>query len=204
MNNQLQQIRPVTTKSKSLPQKAISSLLVFLLGSFFGFIAKFVDGTTIGLIGTDLGIWILITTMIAAWSRSPNAAALHAFIFLASMLMVYYMYSTILFGFFPSRIFLGWGIMALFSPIGGYAVWFARGKGWLAALSASLPISLLIVQGYPYLYTFIPSRGFDLLAALLLIMLLPKTGLQRLRILPFTAAWTLLIERLGLLYMLPV
>ncbi len=204
MNHPLQYIRSVTTESTSVSQKAVSLLFLFLLGAFLGFAAKLVDGTELGLIGTDLGFWILLTTVIAAWSRSPGAAAIHAFIFLSSMLFAYYIYSTILFGFFPTNIFLGWGIIALFSPIGGYAVWFARGKGWWAALSAALPISLLIVQGYPFLYTFHLSRGFDLLAATVLILLLPKTGLQRLRIIAFTAAFALIFEKLGILYYLPV
>ncbi|URT71441.1 hypothetical protein [Cytobacillus firmus] len=63
------------------------------------------------------------------------------------------LYSMILFGFFPKSQFIYWGSIALLSPVCGYTVWFARGAGWLAAFCAAVPISLLIGEGFSFIYT---------------------------------------------------
>lgn len=203
MKEKLSRVRTKSDKVPTLQQKLIRVLFVFMLGAFLGLLAKYTDGSVVGLIGTHLGFWILVTIILVAWSRSPEAAALHAFVFLVAMLIVYYVYSMVLFGFFPKYYFIAWGSIALLSPIGGYAVWFARGNGWIAALCAAFPISLLLVEGYSFFYTLSVPRGFDIFSAVLLFIILPRNGFQRLRILPIVAFIFFLIERLGLLYFLP-
>ena len=176
---------------------------MFALGVLLGFLAKYTDGTDIGLIGSYLGFWILTTTIIGVWSRSPGAASLHSFIFLASMLITYYLYSTMLFGFFPKQYFIAWGSIALLSPIGGYVVWHARGNGWFAAFCASLPIGILFAEGYSFFYTFLPARGIDIAFAISLWIILPRNSIQRIRTLLLAFVVMFAAESLGLLYLLP-
>ena len=174
-----------------------------LFGAILGFLAKYTDGTTIGLIGTNIGIWIFITTLICIYSSSPLAAAIHAFIFLLAMLSVYYIYSMFLFGFLPKYYLFAWGSIALVSPIGGFVVWYARGKGWFAAVCAALPISLLIVGGYNFYYTFSITAGLDLLFAVILILIFSKDWSQRMRIVIVTIFISIVLARIGILYYLP-
>jgi hypothetical protein len=161
-------------------------LVVLILGAFLGLLAKYSDGSNIGLIGTGIGFWVLVTIIIAAWSRSPKTAALHSFVFLAAMLISYYVYSMAFFGFFPRHYFIRWASLALLAPIGGYLMWFSMGNGWIAAICAAIPISLLIVRGDFFfdaltipLYHLILPTVFDLFSAVLLFIILPKKNSQR-------------------------
>lgn len=203
LEDKLSQIRTNSDMVLTTQEKSLRVLFVFILGAILGFLAKYTDGSVVGEIGTYLGFWILVTTMLIAWSRSPEAAALHAFVFLAAMLSVYYIYSMVLFGFFSRHYFTAWGSIVLLSPIGGYVVWYARGDGWKAAFCAALPISLLLAEGYSFIYTFSIPRGFALFSAVLLFMIVPTSCQQRLRVLPIVSFIFFIIERFELMYLLP-
>lgn len=156
----------------------------------------------IGEIGTYLGLWVLIATVLAAWSRSPKAAALHVFVFFAAMLTVYYLYAMVLFGFFPRYYFLAWGGIALLSPIAGYIAWYARGTGWMAAICAVFPIALLFVEGYSFFYTGSIPKGLDILAGFFLIIVLSLNNRQRARIFLVSAIVFVIYWRLEILPLL--
>ncbi|MGG3574662.1 DUF6518 family protein [Bacillus gobiensis] len=158
-----------------------------------GFIAKYSDTIpsngiirniwgVISDITTRLGIWILLATIIAVWSRNPRIGALKVFVFFVGMLLIYYIFSMWLFGLFPTYYFIRWGLIALASPIGAYIVWFSRGNGWIAALCAALPISLLVSEGYPFFYMFVITLGFDILAVIILFLVLKMNKKQWLRV----------------------
>jgi hypothetical protein len=159
-------------------------ILMFIVGAFLGAVAKYSDTIPsnnsillffnyLGNITTRLGIWILIAALIATWSINPRIAALKVFAFFSSLLLTYYLYSMILFGFFPTYYFLSWGMIAIFSPLAAYLVWFSRGQGWIAALAAGAPIAMLLSQGYPFIYTLSIMPAFDLFAAAALFIILP-------------------------------
>ncbi len=206
----LNNIRPRNVTMLSIQQKLLHSFLVLLVGAALGFLAKYLDGSIVGLIGTELVFWILVTTIIAAWSCSPKLAALHVLIFLVAMLTVYYIYSMVLFGFFLKYYFISWGSIALFSPIWGFFIWYARGNGWIAALCAAFPISFLLIDGWfffrtltiPLYHMSIPT-GFTLLSGILLFIILPNDNLQRLRILPFVMILYFVIKFLDVWSYLP-
>ncbi|MBC2726954.1 DUF6518 family protein [Desulfosporosinus sp.] len=125
-------------------------------------------------ITTRLGIWVLLATIIAAWSRNPKIGAIKVCVFFIGMLITYYIYSTKLFGFFPKYYFFRWGLISLASTVAAYIVWFSRGQGWIAALCAALPVGLLAEQGYSFLHTFAAVPGFDFLSAIALFFVLPR------------------------------
>ncbi|WP_062049310.1 hypothetical protein [Bacillus sp. JCM 19034] len=91
----------------------------------------------------------MLATLIAFWSKRPIYVALNVFFIFFGILLAYYLYSQLLFGFFPTYYFLRWGAIALASPIAAYIVWFSKGEGWSAAFCAALPIGLLLTQGLP-------------------------------------------------------
>ena len=180
------------------PQLTVKQLIFqlgacFLFGVLMGIIAKFSDtvpangsvGEFFGYISdvtTNLGIWVALATLIAVWSRSPIYAGLNVLLFFSGMLLAYYSYSQLLFGFSPTHYFLRWGIIALASPLAAYTVWFSRGEGWMAAFCAALPIGLLFAQGYPFFYLFSFVFAIDLLLALLLLAALAKSKAQYLKV----------------------
>jgi hypothetical protein len=182
----------------------------FIFGILLGVIAKFSDTVPsngdIGMffsfisdITTNLGIWVVMATLIAVWSRSPIYASLKVLTFFLGMLLAYYVYSQVLFGFFPTYYFIRWGIIALVSPIAAYTVWFSRGEGWRAAICAALPIGLLFAQGYPFFYLFSIVFGFDLFLAILLLVILTKSKVQYLKVVPMSMLIFLIIRNFDIL-----
>ncbi|WP_207708818.1 DUF6518 family protein [Heliobacterium mobile] len=184
----------------TLQQKILRVIFIFLFGIVLGFLAKYLDNFPIvGEIGTHPGIWMLIATLIAVWSRSPIASALHVFVFFASMLIAYYAYSRVLFGFFPKYYFIAWGSIALISPICAYIAWYAKANGWIAAFSASLPISLLLLEGYSFFYTLSIPRGFEVFSAVGLFVILANEASQRLYIVLITGILFFVFEKLNVI-----
>ncbi|MCM3706322.1 MULTISPECIES: DUF6518 family protein [Cytobacillus] len=152
----LEYVRAKNIEQLAFKRKMGMVLVIFLTGALLGLLAKYTDGTVLGLIGSGLGFWIAAASLLAAWSRTPKDAGLHVLAFFSAMLSAYYLYSMILFGFFPKSQFIFWGGIALLSPICGYAIWFARGEGWRAAFCAAMPISLLIGESFSFIYILTP------------------------------------------------
>lgn len=192
----LNSIRNESSSSLTRQQKILQVLLSFALGVFLGVIAKYSDTIpSNGLIGniwgtisditTRLGIWVLVATIFAILSINPRIAAIKVFTFFSGMLLTYYLYSMWLFHFFPTYYFIRWGAIALASPIAAYIVWFSKGNGWFSAFCASMPIGLLISEGYPFFYMFEIAYGFDILSAIILFLILSPNKKQCLRIFIF-------------------
>ena len=192
----LNQIRAKPERKLSATGVLLQAVLSVCLGAALGLLAKYLDGVPdLGMIGTSLGVWILAATVLAAWSRSPEVAALRVFLFFAALLSAYYWYSMLLFGAFPAHYFFAWGAVALLSPVGGYIVWYARGDGWIAAVCAALPVAFLLAEGTPFFYSRWVPQGFDLAAAVALAFLLGNKGSQRVKILALAAIACLGIRR---------
>ena len=195
----LNTIRGEQILSETFHQKASQVLLTFAFGMFLGFIAKYSDAHSNGLLEnawdiishltTRIGIWVLIATILAVWSKNPRMAATKVFTFFVGKLMVYYIYSMWIFGFFPTYYFLRRGFIALASPVAAYIVWYSKGTGWTAALCAAMPIGLLVSEGYPFFYMFSTTFGIELLFALTLFLMLQDNKKQGLRML----SWIVLI-----------
>ncbi len=167
----------------------------FIFGIFLGTIAKYSDTvsfnsesgmvfTIISDITTSIGMWVILATLISVSSRSPKYAAIKVLAFFVGMLLSYYIYSQVLFGFFPTYYFLRWCAIGLVSPIGAYIVWFSRREGWGPAICVSLPIGFLLTQGYSFFYVFSMVKGFDLFAALFLLVIMTKSKTQYLKVIP--------------------
>jgi hypothetical protein len=140
--------------------------------------------------GNYFGLWVMLVTIIAAWSHSWQRAVLHAVIFLLAMVASYYVSTMLLFGYFLTRLFLAWTAVALFlAPAFSALVWHARGTGWLSALGAALPIGLLLSEAYSlrWVLQFHTAQFvFNILCAVVLLLILPRDHAQRLRVLALT------------------
>ena len=191
-------------------QRTIHVSICFIFGVLLGVIAKFSDTVSaIGVIGTffriisdittNIGLWVVLATLIAVWSKSAIFAGLKVMAFFIGMLLAYYVYSQVLFGFFPTYYFFRWGLIALVSPLAAYLVWFSRGNGWKPAFCAALPIGLLLAQGYPFFYLFSIGFGVDLFFALFLLVVLTKSKSQYLRVIPMSILIFLIIRNTDIL-----
>lgn len=140
-----------------LKNKIPNFITCLVLGVALGMISKYLDTIAVvdeswwmnimdyfGDLFTRLGIWVLIATIIAAYSKTLLRAAINTFLFFIGMLISYYIYSAYLFGFFPTRYFMLWGSIALVSPILAIIVWKAKNHVHLAFILPALPMGLLL------------------------------------------------------------
>jgi len=211
IKDRLYQVRPPSITYFPMQKKILHALLSFAFGIAMGFLAKYIEdiphfvGQTgdslnvLSIIMSRIGIWVLIATVISAWSRTPEAGALHVFVFFAGMLITYYIYSMVIFHFFPTYYFLRWGSIALVAPIAAFIVWYSKGEGWIASFCAALPIGLLLASGYGFYGSFFIWQGFDLFSAILLYALLPIGKFQRLRLIPLIIIVFLIINKANVL-----
>lgn len=203
INTTINKIRPLP-KRISLKCEIIILLGIVFLGLILGYLSKATDNIAIiGELTTELGIWVFIATLIAVYSHHPLSAAMHVTIFFLSMLCSYYVYGQIVFGFFPQTYFIGWLIVALFSSIAGFIVWFSKGKGIAAIITAALPISVLFALGYPVFYTHRFTLVLTVGFGVLLNGLLPK-GIKQISIVfVLSIVLAFLIDKFYLLSYLP-
>ena len=196
-------IRPLPNKF-SFKKELLFTACIIMLGLLLGMIAKMTDSiSVIGDIGTELGIWIFLATLIAVYSRYPTTAAVNVLLFFLSMLCAYYIYGQVVLGFYPRAYFIGWLIIALLSPVAGFFVWFSKGSGMVSILIAALPISLLFSLGYPAFYTYDITSILTLLFGAVLTIILSKTTKQRIILFFISILFAVLIIHFQLVNYLP-
>lgn len=140
-----------------LKNKTPDFIRFLVLGIALGVVSQYLDTISVvdgswwrsilsyfGDLFTRLGIWVLIATFIAAYSKTLLKAAINTFIFFTGMLISYYVYSAYLFGFFPTRYFLMWGCIALASPFLAIVVWKAKTNARLSFILPALPMGLML------------------------------------------------------------
>jgi hypothetical protein len=139
--------------------------------------------------GNYFGLWIFIITMVAAWSPTWQRAVLHSVTFLIAMVTTYYLSTLLLSGYFLVHLLRAWVAVTIVfaSPFAAFA-WYGRKTGWYAALAAAMPIGLLLYEAYSL--SHVPQLHgvqlvFDILAALVLLLVLPRDQNQRLRVFAF-------------------
>lgn len=169
-------------------------------GALIGLLAKVVDETAvIDDIGTDYGVWVVFVTLIGAFAPSPAQAAARATAFMAAAMTAYYVLQASSFGFFSQNLFLAWLLLSLTAvPVWAAITSQARGAGWLCALATSVPVGLLLAEAWEqrhHLGLHVESLVFDLAAAVLLALLLPRDWATRARVAVLTVPVAVVIGR---------
>lgn len=178
-----------------------TALLFGAAGVASGVLAKLIDGWDIA-VATDLvgnlGLWILVVSLIGATSRTRMTATIRVTVFLLAMLLGYFGTSALFFHYMPWRYALGWIAVTLVLGI-PFAVmtWYSRQTGWLAVCAAAVPVGMLLFSWLPSLLPPISMSPaslvnyvtvFDLVAGVVLAAVLPQGRRQRVRALVIAPA----------------
>jgi len=141
----------------------------------------------------NLGVWILLVTLIGAASPSRTAAIVRVTVFLLAMLLGYYGIYALFFDYLPWGDVLVWIAVTFVLGIPfALITWYSRGTGWLAACAAAVPVGMLLFSWLPYLLPPITMSAaelvnyvtaFDLVAGAALVVVLPQGNRQRVRVL---------------------
>lgn len=73
--------------------------------------------------------WIVLAVFISVKSGGPVRAGIHVLAFFAGMVTSYYLYSSLVAGFFPKSYAMIWGGLTLLSPVLAFFCWYAKGRG---------------------------------------------------------------------------
>ena len=77
--------------------------------------------------------WLFAGVCLSLYAAAPVYAAANVFVFFAGMVSGYYLYCNFFAGFFPLSYAMIWVGFTLLSPILAAVLWYASGKGTLAA-----------------------------------------------------------------------
>lgn len=167
--------------------------LVVTFGLLLGVLAKLADQSRIpgiGAIGTHMGFWVVVVTLIAVASPSRALAAARVAICMGSVVIAYYLVTRWLFGVFPMSYFATWAFVALsLTPVFAATVWSARSSGLAGCLASSLPAGFLLAEAWSFRFV-LPLHGiefaFDLIAAALVLAVLGRPASRLAIMLGFT------------------
>jgi len=119
-----------------------------LLGSLLGLMAKMLDqipsntlpsllmSLDLRNVFSRLTVWMVISLMIALYTKSPMRAGVYVGLFYISSLVAYYVYTVQVAGFMPRAAMLYWFVIALTTPIFAWVCWYAKGDGLVSKMIA--------------------------------------------------------------------
>lgn len=172
MINLLNDIRRPNKKT-SFANAFVHTLLIFGVGIFWGVAAKFLDiyTTNIGNVFSQMSVWIFLCSMVAVWSSSSLRAAVNVFVFCIGMLPAYYLTAELTASVYSMTFVYGWLTFAVFSPVLGFCVWFAKGKGLIPKIIiAGVVIVMLAIA----IILFDKVRISDIVFSVLTVVILLK------------------------------
>lgn len=155
-----------------------NSLLILLLGIGLGIWCKWCDNQMAAWfaeVTSKISLWILLAVVTSLYSRTAKRAALNVLLLLGGMAGAYCLMAVLTNSVWGKSFLIGWGIVALLSPVPGYFVWFAKGRSRRAWL---LSVGVLIVQTVLVIVLIRTVRIFDIVIIVLTaaVLLLDKFG----------------------------
>lgn len=119
--------------------------------------------------------WILLAVCISVWSAGPFWAALNVFVFFAGMVSSYYIYGSLVAGFFPRSYAMIWAGFTVLSPFLAFVCWHARGEGKPGLLISAGIVGVLFHTAFFYGMFYVDVRSWlDVLMLLLGLWVLKR------------------------------
>uniref|UniRef100_UPI004055DE2F DUF6518 family protein n=1 Tax=Agathobacter sp. TaxID=2021311 RepID=UPI004055DE2F len=165
MSKLLNHIR--TPKKKiSLMKALFYTVLITGIGLILGIIVKLLDiyTTNLGNIFSQMSVWIFLCTLLAVYSSTPKRAAINVLCFCIGMLVAYYLTAELTGSAYSMLFFYGWSVFALFSPIMGFGVWYAKGKGLISKI---IIVSIIVIMLLTAILLFDKIRIADIVFSVL-------------------------------------
>lgn len=166
-------------------------LFSVVLGLLMGWTAvDFMGFSAAGDLLCGLGLWVFITSMLAAYSQDAVRGALHVAIYLACVITGYYGHfaltgGTLIFPHLIANIF-----MIVIGALMGFIVWHSGAKEWLGAICISVPVSLIVAECFNIYHRFSLLLIFDIAAVIVLLILFAPGKYKKLMALPFVIVFT--------------
>lgn len=177
---------------------AVFILFSLFLGLFMGWAARdLIGGSVIGVIIGNIGIWVFVSALLAAYTPEAFQAALHVFVYFVGVIAGYYGNIFLTGGSLAVKSMVYWLVFALIGAAVGFIVWNSRAREWLGGICAAVPISLLAAEAWPIYRVFTIPLAFDVVCAVVLYILLAPGKYQKLMALPFIIIFTFALVYFG-------
>ena len=153
-------------KPLPLSKAIIHTAIITCFGLITGALIKLLDiyTTNLGNIFSQVSVWIFVCTLISVYCNSAIRAAVNVFGFCMGMLLTYYITAEMTASVYSYLIAYGWVMFALFCPLMGFCVWYAKGKHWISKI---ISIGIMIVMLVASIVLFDKIRISDILFAVL-------------------------------------
>ena len=117
-------------------RKLLNPLTMLLCGLVIGAAVRLLDIYTenLGVIFSQMAVWILLGTLIAIYSPTPGRAMANILPFCLGMLATYYAVAVITHGVYGKSYIVGWTVFALCTPVLAWFAWMAKQPGALGKL----------------------------------------------------------------------
>lgn len=173
------------------------SIIYILFSLVLGMLISWLSGDLTQLpivygILNNLGIWVVIISMLAYFSNTAFLGGIASLSLVAGSIIATVLRSVIDGGWVVSTLVNNL-LLCVMAGLLGFIVWYSREKQWLGALCGSIPVSVLIGEGYPIIYSRSAVLGFDIVAAVVLYILLLKGRDRKLMAIPFILIMVALI-----------
>lgn len=111
-------------------RKLLNPLAMLLCGLAIGAAVRLLDIYTenLGVIFSQMAVWILLGTLIAIYSPTPGRAMANILPFCLGMLATYYAVAIITHGVYGKSYIVGCTVFALLSPLMAYLAWRSKEK----------------------------------------------------------------------------
>jgi len=149
-------------------------LFSLVCGLLMGWLAADFSGSgLIGAIFRNFGIWIMAGALLGRFSENGSRAILHDLILYFGAIASSTVHILIFGGNISSELMIRLVILSAIGGLIGFFDWHSKEKGWKGGICAAVPISLLLMEGYPIIHSASMVLGFDILCAIILFIILP-------------------------------
>lgn len=165
-------------------QWLLNPVSMFILGLFAGIGCRVLDlnpaTKTLGIIFSQVNIWVLLCVLISIYSPSPSKAMSNVFPFCINMLIAYYLYDSFMGTYTSLRAYLWWSGLAVITPLLGYCAWYAKEVGVIPRL---LRWGILITSIVANIVMFTDFAYYDIIitAVLAYFLFCQKLNRERMR-----------------------
>lgn len=162
-----------------------------VLGMLFGWISADSAGVPYVVeVLANVGIWIFTASLIAIYSKTGVQAIVHNMIFYAGGIGMYAAHMTFLSGMPDFRFLIYRCVLAAIGGLMGFVTWNALQPQWLGAISGAVPVSLILAEGFPIIYSKSVVLAFDVVLAATLFFILLRGRERKLMAIPFVLVFT--------------
>ena len=141
-------------------QWLLNPITMFVLGLIAGIGCRVLDFNpatkTLGVIFSQVNIWVLLCVLISIYSPTPIKAMSNVFPFCINMLVAYYLYDTFMGTYASLKAYLWWSSLAVVTPLLGFAAWHAKESGLIprilrwGILLTSIVANIIMFKDFAY------------------------------------------------------